>query len=144
MSFEPQRTRDLQKIHVAKRQMALDDHTYRCLLERVTGLTSAADLDARQRRAVIDEFYRLGWKAKSHRKPGKVAESKQALVSKIEALLADAGRAWAYADGIAQRVCKVSSVRFCDANQLRKVISALMYDQKRRAKRAAATSEAAP
>ena len=142
MSFEPQRTRDLQKIHVAKRQMALDDHTYRCLIERVTGLTSAADLDGRQRRAVIDEFYRLGWKAKTHRKPGQVAERKQALVSKIEALLAEAGRAWAYADGIAQRVCKVETVRFCTEDQLRKIIAALMYDQKRRQKRAA--SETAP
>ena len=143
MSFEPQRTRDLQKIHVAKRQMALDDHTYRCLLERVTGLTSAADLDGRQRRAVIDEFYRLGWKAKTHRRPGQVADRKKALVSKIEALLADAKRSWAYADGIAQRVCKVETVRFCTEDQLRKIIAALMYDQKRR-KRAAATSETAP
>ena len=91
---------------------------------------------------MLDEFYRLGWKAKLHRSPGNVAARKKAMVSKIEALLADAGRAWAYADGIAQHMFAVETIRFCTEDQLRKIIAALMYDQKRRQKRA--STEAAP
>jgi phage gp16-like protein len=138
---DPTRARDLQLIHIARKQMAWDENTYRAILERVTGVASAADLNARQRKAVIDEFVRLGWKVKSrksHRKPGTVGEDRQLLVNKIEAYLADAGRPWAYADGIAQRVCKVDSVRFCTPEQLRKIVAALEYDKQRRQKKAAA------
>jgi len=136
MNFESPRTREIKKIHIAQRDLALTEDTYRALLERVTGQRSAADLDAKQRRAVIDEFYRLGWKPKTHRKPGQVPARKAPLIGKIEALLADASRSWAYADGVARRVCKVDSVRFCDENQLRKVVAALMIDQRRRRARA--------
>ena len=70
--FESPRAREIKAIHIAKRDLCLDDDTYRDVLERITGLRSAADLDAKQRRAVIDEFYRLGWRPKTHRNPGKV------------------------------------------------------------------------
>ncbi len=137
--FESPRAREIKNIHVAKRDLDLTEEHYRAMLARVTGLRSAADLDAKQRRAVIDEFYRLGWRPKTHRSPGKVPASKAALVAKIKALLTDAGRPWAYADSVANRVCKVSSVRFCDENQLRKIVAALMIDQRRRQARAEQT-----
>ncbi len=137
--FESPRTREIKKIHIAQRDLCLDDDTYRAVLERVTGVRSAADLNAKQRRAVIDEFYRLGWKPKTHRKPGRVAAGKTQLMAKIEALLTDAARPWAYADGVAKRVCKVDSVQFCTDQQLHKVVAALMYDQRRRRARAEQT-----
>ena len=133
--IDPTRTRDLKLIHIAKKQMAWDENTYRAILERITGNASAADLNAKQRSAVIDEFVRLGWKIKQrkgHRKLGTLPEDRQRLVWKIGAYLADVGRAWAYADGIARRVCKVESVRFCTPEQLHKIVAALEYDQQRR------------
>ncbi len=136
---DPTRTRDLKLIHIAKRQMAWDDNTYRAILERITGNASAADLNAKQRSAVIDEFVRLGWKIKhhkSHRNPGTLPEDRQRLIWKIGAYLADAGRVWAYADGIAKRVCKVESVRFATPEQLHKIVAALEYDQQRRQRKA--------
>jgi phage gp16-like protein len=56
-------TRDplLAQIHCARRDMALDDGTYRAILTRVTGQDSAKGLSEAQRRAVLDEFGRLGW-----------------------------------------------------------------------------------
>ena len=62
---------------------------------------------------------------------------KDRLLAKIGALLAEAGRGWTYADGIARHMFGLESLRFCDPEQLRKVVSALEYDKKRRAKRAA-------
>lgn len=134
---DPTRLRDLKLIHVARRQMAWDENTYRAIIERITGQASAALLNAKQRKAVLDEFTRLGWKVKTrkgHRKPGVVGADRQAYVDKIEAYLADAKRPWAYADAMAQRICKVDSVRFCMPDQLRKLVAALEYDRKRRAR----------
>jgi len=50
------------KIHVAKKQLGLDDATYRAVLHRVTGQDSAARLNDVQLGNVIREFVRLGWK----------------------------------------------------------------------------------
>lgn len=62
------RRRDLAQIHIAKKDLALDDETYRSVLIRVAGVDSSADLDARGRAKVLDEFKRLGW---TYRKPGR-------------------------------------------------------------------------
>ena len=56
-----QRQTDLSIIHIAKKQLALADDSYRDLLERLTGKRSSGDLDAAQRRAVLEEFKRLGF-----------------------------------------------------------------------------------
>ena len=60
---------------------------------------------------------------------------------KIEALLADAGRSWAYADGVAKKLfattTRVERIEFCDGEHLTKVIAALVVDAKRRARKAA-------
>lgn len=50
-------------MHVAKRHLGLDDDDYRAVLERVTGLRSAADMDDGQRDACVREFRRLGFGA---------------------------------------------------------------------------------
>ena len=159
---DPTRARDLKLIHAAARQMGWDEDTYRAILDRVTGKTSAADLNPRQRKQVLDEFARLGWqvkKANSHRAPNPAPRrtpsplagegggggefpltgpgwGKDRLLAKIGALLADAGRGWAYADGCARNMFALESVRFCDPDQLRRLVAALSYDQQRRAKRA--------
>lgn len=134
---DPTRARDLKLIHAARRQMAWTEDTYRAILERVTGKASAALLNAKERKAVLDDFARLGWQPKrapGHRRPGEVLRDRAALVGKIEAILADSGRPWAYADGCARKMFGVDSVRFCDAEQLHKIVAALMIDQKRRAR----------
>lgn len=153
MKNDPTRARDLKLIHAAVRQMAWDENTYRAILERVTGKTSAADLTARQRQAVLDDFARLGWKpkkAKSRRDPHPspapeelpltgAGWGKDRLLAKIGALLTEAGRGWAYADGCAKKMFGLDALRFCTADQLRRIVAALSYDQQRRAKRAGPT-----
>ncbi|MBU0809634.1 MAG: regulatory protein GemA [Gammaproteobacteria bacterium] len=127
----------LAKIHIAKAQLGLDDETYRSLLARVAGVRSSKELNPRQIGRVLAEFERLGWKpkpsskAKSRAKP-KPADAGKALINKIEAQLADAGRPWAYADAMALRMFKVERVEWCDADQLRRLVAALAYDAKRR------------
>lgn len=70
-------------LHVAKRDLGLDDDTYRAVLERVTGKRSAKDLSEAERRAVVDELKRQGFKPSSggRRKAleGRFAKKLQAL-----------------------------------------------------------------
>lgn len=125
------RNQQLSKIHIAKKDLAMDDDSYRAMLARVAGVTSAKDLDPRQVGAVLREFERLGWKPRPGRPKPNAAVDRQKLVGKIEAQLAEAGRSWNYADGLAQRLYKVERLEWLDAKQLGGVITALVKDAQR-------------
>lgn len=70
-------------IHVAKKQLGLDDDTYRAICIRVTGQHSSAAMTEGQRLKLIDEFRRQGFKPASKgarkRLEGKFAGKLQAL-----------------------------------------------------------------
>ena len=55
----------LAKIHIAKKDLGLDEATYRSLLLRMTGKDSAGLISEHQRETVLIELRRLGWKPKS-------------------------------------------------------------------------------
>lgn len=58
----------LAQLHIARKDMALEEESYRALLYRVTGQTSAKELTDVQMKAVISEFERLGWKKSRFRR----------------------------------------------------------------------------
>ncbi|MEE1950994.1 regulatory protein GemA [Pseudomonas alcaligenes] len=129
-----------QKIQIARRELGLDDDVYRSILARTAGVRSSKELTPRQIGRVLEEFERLGWVPKpSSKTPAKRAgraapkpsADREALVGKIEAQLAAAGRPWEYADGMARRMFKVERVEWCDVDQLRGLVAALSYDAKR-------------
>lgn len=135
------RQRDLQKIHIAKKQLGLEEDDYRAILERITGKTSAAELTGGQRLAVLTEFRRLGWRdapprarADQRRDPvHHAAPANHRMMVKIAVLLG--AREWPYVDAMAQKMFGVDKVEFCTSVQLHKIIAALSYDQQRREKR---------
>ena len=57
--------------------------------------------------------------------------NRKALLSKIEAHLADAGKQWSYADSMARHMFKVDKIGWCDEGQLYKVVQALEVHAKR-------------
>lgn len=133
-----QRKSELAAIHVAKKQLGLDDATYRAMLWTVARVHSAADLDHAGRQAVIEHLRKRGFKKASNapqRPEGKpvVPADRQALVNKIEALLGS--RPWNYARAMAKRMFKVDRLEWASAAQLHSLVAALEYDQKRRARR---------
>lgn len=99
-----------QAIHVARRQIDLDDATYRELLQRVAGVKSSADLMSMDKAdAVLDELSRLGFQHKPKIVPGRHKGTPSTLehepyLQKIEALLADMELPWAYAEKIAEHI----------------------------------------
>lgn len=137
MKPDPMRTKDLARIHLAKKDLGLDDETYRELLKHLTGKTSAGELTSGERWKVIQELGRAGAKsAQAHPgKPPRPKLGKEALIGKIEAQLAEAKRPWEYAHAMAKRMFGIDQVQWLDAEQLRKIVAALVYDAKRHGRR---------
>lgn len=137
------RHRELAAIHIAKKQLGLDDATYRDMLWTVGRVRSAKDLDHAGRQAVIEHLRRRGFarvdaKPEAPRDHGRkpvVPADRQALVNKLEALLADAARPWNYVRAMAKRMFKVDQLEWATAAQLQSLVAALEYDRKRRQRR---------
>lgn len=97
------RKNDLAKIHIAKKDLALDETSYRALLTRVTKKTSSGDLTATDRARVLAEFKRLGWR------PKRISPKRSGLRGKITALWIDMGKKGLLRDGserALQRYCQ--------------------------------------
>lgn len=135
-----QRNRELAAIHVlAGKRLRLDRDTYVALLQRVGNVNSSADLDQRGRAKVLDELRRLAGEGQQQMRnavnlpdaPQNVRDEIAGMVSKVGALLAEAGKSWNYAHGTAKRMFKVHRVEWLRADQLHKLVAALSYSQKR-------------
>jgi len=125
------RRSQLAQIHIARKDLGLDEDTYRAMLMDVAGVDSSAKLNAKQRKDVLARFESKGWKNKKHRTPEVTAE-KAPYIRKIGALLADMKLSWSYANGIAKQMFKKQRVQWCEADQLRAVVAALAKEQTKR------------
>lgn len=52
------------KVQIARRDLGLDEDTYRAMLSRITGRSSASDCSDAQLGVVLDEMKAKGWKPK--------------------------------------------------------------------------------
>lgn len=125
----------LAKLHIAKKDLGLSDDVYRAMLESVAGKRSASELTDRQLVAVVAELRAKGWQPKvvaRHGRKPKVRGAAKPMLAKVEALLADNGRPWKYAEGIAKRMYGVEKLEWCDEAQISGVMVALVKDARRR------------
>lgn len=152
---EEQRKSLLAKIHVAKKQLGLDDAEYRAMLEGNFGVMSAASLDLHELERMVFVMRSYGFAPKrGHARRGESRKrdvpallnapgGRGDLVAKIEAQLAEKGRIegtdvpWGYALGILQRQSGgvTRSLDHATEEQLKGVISALARDAKRKGRR---------
>ena len=123
------RNNELAMIHIAKKDLRLDDDTYRAMLWTVAHVRSSSDLDQTGRANVLKHFKACGWKPKSSgfkiEPPKNVKLSSVALVGKIGALLTVLQKPWAYADGMAKNMFNVEKLTWCTPQQLHKMVAAL-------------------
>ena len=127
------------KIHIAKKDLHLDDDTYRDVLWRVTGKRSCKDMTIAQLQDVAKDMQNSGFKPKTTPKHGKkptVTKRRQGLIDKIEAILADMGLHWNYAHGVGEQMFQIKRLQFLNDQQLYKVTQALSVHQKREADKA--------
>jgi phage gp16-like protein len=137
----PSRRALLAQVHMAKKQLALHEDSYRAVLTRVAGKDSAADIDDAGLLRVVAEFQRLGWKP-SHRRPG----SKKPHVRKVWAVW---GSMKAHlrdpsADGLrgyVRRMTGLDDPEWLDGEQANRVVEGLKA-WRRRAERARQAEEA--
>ena len=128
------RNAELAKIHLAKKQLQLDEETYRAMLWTVGRVQSARDLDAGGRARVLEHLEARGFRP--HRRGRSVpAGERVPLVRKIRAQLMTAKRPDAYADGLARKMFGVDRFEWCQPEQLRKIIAALAKDAGRHGRR---------
>lgn len=122
-------------IKAAQQYLKMDDETYRRVLVRLTGKDSATKLTQDELGTVRDYFHAQGYPRRSPKKYGRkpnVPVSKKSVLNKIEALLADAGRPWEYAESMAERMFNRQKIDWLDHGELAKLMQALTIDQKRR------------
>lgn len=117
-------------IHIAKAQTGMTEEEYRDLLSSV-GVASSKDLNPVKFDIVMKCFEKMGFKRKKSKRNRNPAPSKDRLLGKITAMCADLGLKQGYVDAIARNMFGVDLVAWCDAEQLRKIVAALMYHKKR-------------
>ncbi len=128
----PHRNAVIGKIHIAKKEMAVEDGSYRALLLRVTGKDSTKTMSQPELEAVVEEFKRLGFKPKNPRKAGarKMADNPQARMIRaiwldlrdMNALTDSSERALAK---FCERTCGKSDLHFLSPKDANQVINAL-------------------
>ncbi|GKW40716.1 GemA protein [Pectobacterium carotovorum subsp. carotovorum] len=131
-----QQRRMIGAIKAGQSALGWDDATYRSVLARLTGKSSSTLCTIAELEKVTEYLHQQGWprKAKKHGRKPSVPASKKTVLSKVEALLADASRPWQYAETMAQNMFGVRYVDWLDIQQLTKLMQALIIDAKRRKK----------
>lgn len=132
----------LAKIHVAKKELALDDETYREILHAEFGVQSSKFLDNSQALKLIHIFKKKGWQPKS--KPKKYDDQEGDVYSAtpkqkrlIEALWHEISYTHEEAKSLREflfKTVKVSDLRFLTKRNAYDVIEAIKNIQARRHK----------
>jgi len=139
------RRRELAQIHIAKKQLGMDDATYRDMLWACARVRSSGDLDYAGRQRVLEHLKRCGFAparpAAGNAEWGwidRAPEEKRKMLRKIAAMLRAAGRGRSYLEGtqdkpgMIKRMFNVERLEFCAPDQLHKIVSALTFDARRR------------
>jgi len=124
----------LAKIHIAKKDLGMDDDTYRLMLANLFSVSSARDLSGRDLDALLGHLTERGFTARKRgdkAAPPESAKLRKPLIAKIGALLTVLGQMegrhvpWDYAVGILKRQSGVMRLEWGTPEQLRGVVAAL-------------------
>lgn len=124
----------LAKIHIAKKQLVLDDAIYRDMLWRLTGKRSCKQMSIKELNSVLRDCERLGFKPiKQHGRKPNVASHRKAILGKIEAILTDLALPWQYAENMAKTMFgSYGVIEWLNDEQLYKLMQALAVYQARK------------
>lgn len=120
------RKREIQHIQILRRQLGIDEDTYRALLWTQARVESTTELDELQRRKILDHLKakqptERRWVSPRVRLP----EHKARMAKKVCAILGNNGLSHEYADGIAKQMQHVDRWEFLHADDLHALIAAL-------------------
>jgi hypothetical protein len=117
----------IQKVQIARRQLGLDDESYRAILLRITGQTSSTACTVRDLDALLREFTRLGFAAKPSRKVSQKAQVRMiyGVWRDIRPLLRSDSDPAAMLRAFVKRQTGVDAPEFLDAVQANKVLEGM-------------------
>lgn len=117
-------------VHVAAKQLGLDEDEYRAILARFARVGSAKDLDETGFRRVMDHMNALGFRSTSNRanlgdRPGMASPGQVALLRRLWAEYTDGAGSDLTLGRWLARTFKVEALRFLPASIAPKAIAAL-------------------
>ncbi|KMQ74025.1 gp16 family protein [Marinobacter subterrani] len=132
------------QIHIARKQLGMDEDTYRAAIAMVTGgKRSCADCTVAELYQILQHMKDRGFKARPRKRvvqhPGTPHNlGREPMLQKVEALLAEIKAPWSYADAIAKRQTGIERVAWLKKPEhLRALIASLDVElEKRRLLRA--------
>lgn len=127
------------QIHIARKQLALDEDTYRQMIATVTGgKRSCSDCNVAELHQVLQHLKDRGFKARPKKRvaqhPGTPHNlDREPMLQKVEALLAEMKAPWSYADAIAKQQTGIAKVAWLKKPEhLRALIAALDVELEKR------------
>lgn len=135
------RGRDIQRIHILKSQLKLDDDAYRDVLWVHGRVRSSTELDRHGRAEVLKhlqgQLARVAPQQARRVYPGRphnVQAKDRRELRKIEALLTDAGRGWDYAETTLEQMTRgrKRKLAFASPGELAGIITALELEARKR------------
>lgn len=132
------RQKMLAKIHLAKKELGLDDDMYRDLLEHTTGLRSCSKMTKVQLENVITELKIKGFRddfvGGIGRMPTHLVEHRP-MMNKIAVLLKQTEKTWDYAIGMAQKMFQKDKMILLSGDELHNLLKALQIHANRHEKK---------
>lgn len=124
-------------IKTGQSRLGWDNATYKSVLLRLTGKSSSTKCSIRELEDVKEYMHSQGFPRQAPKGKGrrpKVANRRKAILAKIEALLAEGGLSWAYAEGIASHMYGQKVIEWLDDEQLHSVMIALIQRARKEGK----------
>lgn len=129
LSHDGNRRALLAKVHIARKELALGEDSYRDLLERVTGKRSAGELDNRQLVLVVDELKGKGFSPAPRTRPkaasSPAAGKARALWISLHQLGVVRNPSEQALESFGKRQLKVERLVWADDDQMYRLIEAL-------------------
>lgn len=130
----------IQKIHIAKTQLQLDDETYKEVLANTVGKTSCKACNVSELLKILDQLKAQGFVIRSNKYGKRPTASKnnptrQQYINKIEAIIASEKLPWSYVHGICKKSFNKEKLQFCNDWELQKVMQMLAVYQYRKQNR---------
>ena len=124
------RNSELAQIHIAKKDLGLDDETYRAMLFTIARVRSSGELDHAGRAKVLDHLKKCGWKPKTSQMKSRPSDDPQ--INMCRALwlqLHTEGKVYNPKEEAlqryAQRQTKVARLEWLNSKQMNTVIESL-------------------
>jgi len=123
----------LAKVHIAKKELGLDDDLYRVILQDEFGVESAADLRVEELEGLVARFKAKGWQSR----PG--GRSYNTKTAQAEALRDRARQAALHTAlnekrfrGLVKKICGVDDIEWCgEAVRLKRLVAVIESIAKR-------------